>query len=206
MASPICFYLLFLSLLSQTQLSFSTTHTPIDHGRPLVTSIADVHDLLPKYGLPKGIVPNNVKSYTLSSTGDFTIELESTCYVQFDDLVYYDKTISGKLSYGAVHDVSGIQAKKLFLWLPVTGIEVNGKSGMVQFFVGAFSKEFPAVQFEDIPVCKRKAVLRADLFASIKGTMDDMNRISFCPPLKIGLVPCSIAGGGNLTTPFRTSC
>ncbi|XVE74754.1 hypothetical protein DITRI_Ditri12bG0043200 [Diplodiscus trichospermus] len=135
----------------------------MDRGLLLSRSTSDVHDLLPTYGLPKGILPNNVKSYTLSATGDFTVELESTCYVQFDQLVYYEKTIRGKLSYGAVHDVSGIQAKKLFVWLPVTGIEVDEKSDTVQFFVGALSEKLPAKQFEDIPVCKSMAFLRASM-------------------------------------------
>ncbi|KAK8579429.1 hypothetical protein V6N12_069754 [Hibiscus sabdariffa] len=162
MASPISFYLLLLSLLAQTHLSLSTAYPAI--GR---RSVPDVHDLLPSYNLPKGIVPDNVKSYTLSPTGEFTIELESSCYVHFDELVYYEKTIRGKLSYGAVHDVSGIQAKMLFLWLPVTGIQVDEKSGMVQFFVGALSKTLPAYQFQDIPVCRSKPLLRADPIASI---------------------------------------
>ncbi|XVE74757.1 hypothetical protein DITRI_Ditri12bG0043500 [Diplodiscus trichospermus] len=163
MAAPISLCLLLLTLFFQTYLSFSTIYPTMDHGLLLSRSTSDVHDLLPTYGLPKGILPNNVKSYTLSATGDFTVELESTCYVQFDQLVYYEKTIRGKLSYGAVHDVSGIQAKKLFLWLPVTGIEVDEKSDMVQFFVGALSEKLPAKQFEDIPVCKSKAFLRSDL-------------------------------------------
>ncbi|GMJ04754.1 hypothetical protein HRI_004144600 [Hibiscus trionum] len=162
MATPISLYLLLLALLTQTHFSFSTTDQAIGH-----SSISDVHDLLPSYNLPKGIVPDNVKSYTLSSTGEFTIELESTCYVHFDELVYYEKTIRGKLSYGAVHGVSGIQAKMFFLWLPVTGIEVDGKSGMVQFFVGSLSKKLPAQQFQDIPVCKSKLLLRADPIASM---------------------------------------
>ncbi|XP_022756292.1 uncharacterized protein LOC111304030 [Durio zibethinus] len=163
MAAPISLYLVPLIFFFQTHLSYSTADPTIDHGLPLSSSTSDVHDLLPTYGLPKGILPSNVKSYTLSAAGDFTIELESTCYVQFDDLVYYERTIRGKLSYGAVHDVSGIQAKKLFLWLPVTGIVADEKSGIVQFFVGAFSEKFPAKQFEDIPVCKSKAFLRAGL-------------------------------------------
>ncbi|XVF19160.1 hypothetical protein REPUB_Repub11eG0085400 [Reevesia pubescens] len=163
MAASVSLFLLLLTLFFQTHLSFSATDPTIDHGRLMSRSTTDVHDLLPTYGLPKGILPNNVKSYTLSTTGDFTIQLESTCYVQFDQLVYYEKTIRGKLSYGAVHDVSGIQAKKLFLWLPVTGIEVDENSGMVKFFVGALSEKLPAKQFEDIPVCKSKAFLRDDL-------------------------------------------
>ena len=138
-------YLLSLLLLSKSRLSLS-----------LVSS--DIHDLLPQYGLPRGLLPDNVESYTLpSSDGSFEVKLKTPCYVHFDDVVYYDKVIKGKMSYGSVHDVSGIQAKKLFVWLPVTGIEVSkADDGMISFFVGPISEELPAKQFEDVPACKRK--------------------------------------------------
>ena len=138
-------YLLSLLLLSKSRLSLS-----------LVSS--DIHDLLPQYGLPRGLLPDNVESYTLpSSDGSFEVKLKTPCYVHFDDVVYYDKVIKGKLSYGSVHDVSGIQAKKLFVWLPVTGIEVSkADDSMISFFVGPISRELPAKQFEDVPACKRK--------------------------------------------------
>ncbi|XP_059627292.1 uncharacterized protein LOC132270104 [Cornus florida] len=153
-----------LILFSNTHLSLST--------RP-INSITDVHDLLPQYGLPKGIIPNAVKSYSLSSDGTFTIELHRPCYVQFDELVWYDKKVKGKLTYGSVSDVSGIQAKKLFLWVPVTGMNVDSKSGMIEFHVGALSEKLPAEQFETIPNCKNKGCqesqpeFAAELFETI---------------------------------------
>ena len=145
-------YLLALLLSSKIRLSLSLT-------------TSDIHDLLPQYGLPRGLLPDNVESFTLpSSDGSFEVKLKSPCYVHFDDVVYYDTVIKGKMSYGSVHDVSGIQAKKLFVWLPVTGIEVSKADGMVSFFVGPISRELPAKQFEDVPVCKRKVGgLRTDL-------------------------------------------
>lgn len=76
--------------------------------------------------------------------------------MQFDELVYYDKKVNGKLSYGSVSSVSGIQAKKLFLWVPVTGIQTDKDSDMIDFYVGALSEKLPAKQFEDVPVCKTK--------------------------------------------------
>ncbi|XP_043691765.1 uncharacterized protein LOC122642380 [Telopea speciosissima] len=117
----------------------------------------DVYDLLPQYGLPKGLIPDAVKSFSMSDEGDFEVELERTCYVQFDELVYYDKKITGKLSYGAVSDVSGIQAKKLFVWVPVTGIKAVPNSDLIEFYVGFLSEQFPAKQFETIPACKSRA-------------------------------------------------
>ncbi|CAH1441537.1 unnamed protein product [Lactuca virosa] len=86
------------------------------------TAIAtEIHDLLPEYGLPKGILPNAVDSYNISPTdGAFTVQLKRPCYVKFEDqTVYYSKNIEGKLSYGSVSDVSGIQAKELFLMCPI---------------------------------------------------------------------------------------
>ncbi|KAG6632658.1 hypothetical protein I3843_13G152100 [Carya illinoinensis] len=165
MASPrklislISLPLVILVLFSETHLSFSLRNPKLNTNRlssPL-QPVADVHDLLPQYGLPKGLLPNNVKSYTLSDDGSFTIELTSPCYVQFDQLVYYNKKVNGKLSYGSVSSVSGIQAKKLFLWVSVTGIQADKDSDSIEFYVGALSEKLPAKQFEDVPVCKSKA-------------------------------------------------
>ncbi|CAK7339145.1 unnamed protein product [Dovyalis caffra] len=156
----ISLHLLSVLLLSKTQLSLALT-------------TSDIHDLLSQYGLPRGLLPDNVESYTLqSSDGSFEVSLKTPCYVHFDEVVYYDKEIKGKLSYGSVHDVSGIQAKKLFVWLPVTGIEVSkADAGMVKFFVGPVSEELPAQQFEDVPACKRKVGgLRTDLESMVDGS------------------------------------
>lgn len=89
--------------------------------------------------------------------------MEHPCYVKFldDQIVYYDKVIKGKLSYGKITNVSGIQAKKLFIWLPVTGMEMDADSGMVEFHVGALSQKFPAKQFQIIPTCMNKACSRS---------------------------------------------
>lgn len=159
--TQISLYLLLLTLFSKTQLGQSLRDLKSNPNRPststLPQSITDVHDLLPKYGLPKGLLPNNVRSYTLSEDGTFEIHLENPCYVHFDQLVYYNKNIKGKLSFGSVSDVSGIQAKKLFIWVSVTGIHAEQGSDSVEFYVGALSEKLPAKQFEDIPVCKNKA-------------------------------------------------
>uniref|UniRef100_A0A2P2NG39 DUF538 family protein n=1 Tax=Rhizophora mucronata TaxID=61149 RepID=A0A2P2NG39_RHIMU len=128
----------------------------------------DVHDLLPQYGLPRGLLPDNVESYALDPSGHFSIQLTKPCYVHFDQLVYYEKEIKGKLTYGAVREVSGIQAKKLFLWLTITGMEVSKDGdGMIEFFAGALSEKLPAKQFEDVPVCRSKVADLRTKLASI---------------------------------------
>jgi hypothetical protein len=158
--SPVPLLLLLLTLLSETHLSLSLRNPNLNPNRPsspLQSITEDVHDLLIKYGLPKGLLPNNVKAYTLSDDGSFSIELTNPCYVQFDQLVYYDKKINGRLSYGSVSSVSGIQAKKLFLWVSVTGMQADKDTDTIEFYVGALSEKLPAKQFENVPVCKSKA-------------------------------------------------
>lgn len=68
--------------------------------------------------------------------------------------MWYDKEVTGKLSYGSVSDVTGIQAKKLFFWVSVTEIHADKNSGNIKFYVGPLSEELPAEEFEDVPVCK----------------------------------------------------
>ncbi|MCD9560974.1 hypothetical protein HAX54_019841 [Datura stramonium] len=76
--------LLFFSLLC---IFFTLSHS----FNPSHPNKVDVHDLLPAYNLPKGLLPDNVKSYTISpKDSSFTVQLTHPCYVQFEDqLVYY---------------------------------------------------------------------------------------------------------------------
>ncbi|KAG7600603.1 hypothetical protein ISN44_As06g046890 [Arabidopsis suecica] len=163
--------LLFLSLLSLS--SSLNIRRPIfsqSNGLDLFSSrnldrpslaADDIHDLLPRYGFPKGLLPNNVKSYTLSDDGDFTVDLISSCYVKFSDqLVFYGKNIAGKLSYGSVKDVHGIQAKEAFLWLSITAMESDPSSATVVFSVGFVSKTLPVSMFENVPSCSRNLNLQ----------------------------------------------
>ncbi|ESQ29950.1 hypothetical protein EUTSA_v10011815mg [Eutrema salsugineum] len=143
-------------------LSFSyTTLSSLDLDRPSLAA-DDIHDLLPLYGFPKDLLPNNVKSYTLSDGGGFTVDLISPCYVNFvDQIVFYDKRIAGKLSYGSVKDVEGISAKEFFIWAPITAMKSDPSSGTIVFSVGFVSKTLPASMFENVPSCSRKTSLQA---------------------------------------------
>ncbi|KAH0997937.1 hypothetical protein GBA52_021801 [Prunus armeniaca] len=77
----------------------------------LSESPATVFEILPKYGLPSGLLPASVSNYTLSDDGRFVVVLGKPCYVQFEYLVYYEKTITGKLTYGAITELKGIQVQ-----------------------------------------------------------------------------------------------
>lgn len=49
----------------------------------------------------------------------------------------------------------GIQAKKLFVWVSVSAMELEKSSDMIAFYVGALSEKFPAKEFQTIPDCKK---------------------------------------------------
>jgi hypothetical protein len=117
------------------------------------------NDLLPKYGLPKGLIPDSVTSYSFDeATGAFEIHLASTCYVHFGShLVYYERTITGKLSRGAISDLSGVQAKKLFLWVYVTGMVAHPDQGTIEFQAGFVSESLSASMFDEVRTCGSSA-------------------------------------------------
>ncbi|XP_021891143.1 uncharacterized protein LOC110809579 [Carica papaya] len=162
-STAVLFLFFFLCLIL---LPLSLADSSLDPGLPSPSS-SDIHDILPKYGFPKGLLPANVKSYNLSTESVFTIELEEPCYVNFEKLVFYDRKITGKLRYGSVSEVSGIQAKLAFIWVSVSAIEVDSNSDMLEFFVGFISKKFPAKEFEKIPSCRRNADPLIDLMDSM---------------------------------------
>ncbi|XP_044483459.1 uncharacterized protein LOC123209454 isoform X2 [Mangifera indica] len=114
-----------------------------------------VYELLPKYGLPSGLLPATVASYTLNDDGSFVLELSSTCYIQFDYLVYYDKTITGKLSYGGITDLNGIQVQRFLFWFDVDEIKVDvPPSDSIYFQVGLINKKLDVDQFKTVHPCR----------------------------------------------------
>jgi len=115
-----------------------------------------ISEILVKYGLPIGLLPDSVKSYSLADDGSFKVEFGHPCYVQFNYLVYYEKTVTGKLSYGKINDLKGIQAKELFVWVNVVGMEVDLPSGnYIYFNVGIISKKIEIKWFKSVHSCKK---------------------------------------------------
>jgi len=131
-------------------LIFTTTLTLFS-----VSANETVYDLLPKFGLPSGLLPNTVTDYTLSDDGRFVVHLSDTCYIQFDYLVYYEKTITGKLSYGSISDLKGIQVQRVFIWFNVDEIRVDlPPSNSIYFQVGIINKKLNVDQFKTVHSCR----------------------------------------------------
>lgn len=135
------FLLLFVSIPITPSLSLSDPPT--------------VFEILPQFGLPSGLLPDSVSSYTLSDDGRFIVHLEKPCYVQFEYLVYYEKTITGKLSYGSIADLNGIQVKRFLFWFDVDEIKVDlPPSNSIYFQVGIINKKLEVEQFKTVHSCR----------------------------------------------------
>ncbi|KAH9604008.1 hypothetical protein KSS87_023611 [Heliosperma pusillum] len=119
------------------------------------TETPTVYEILTKYGLPSGLLPDCVQSYTLTeSTGEFQVNLLDTCYIKFDYTVYYEKQITGTLKYGSITNLKGIQVQKLFLWLDVDEIRVDlPQTKSIYFQVGFINKKLGVDQFLTVHSC-----------------------------------------------------
>uniref|UniRef100_A0A7N0U241 DUF538 family protein n=1 Tax=Kalanchoe fedtschenkoi TaxID=63787 RepID=A0A7N0U241_KALFE len=114
------------------------------------------HSLLRSRGLPIGIVPRNITSFSLDdTTGRFEVYLDRSCSAKFENEVHYEINVTGTLTYGQVGDLSGMSAQELFLWFPVKGIRVDvPSSGLIYFDVGGVvSKQFSLSLFDAPPDC-----------------------------------------------------
>lgn len=138
-----------LFILSAAALILSLSAADADGG-------GSIHDLLREHGLPPGLLPKAVKSYTLDPiTGLLEVRLDRPCYAKYDGLAFFDQVVRGNLSYGALRSVSGLKQEELFLWLPVRGILVsNPSSGVILFDIGVARKRLSLSLFEVPPDCR----------------------------------------------------
>lgn len=122
---------------------------------PSVSS-SSVHDLLRSRGLPAGLIPKQIKSYTLSSEAILEVFLDGPCLTQYvENRVLFDSVLRANLSYGGLIGVVGLAQEELFVWLPVKDITVDDpKSGVIVFDIGMAQKQLSLSLFEDPPDCK----------------------------------------------------
>lgn len=158
MAPPtgISFTFFFYSLLLLLPIALSEAY---DHEDPLIlrsVEVADVHDLLAKYGFPKGVLPGNVKSYNVSDKGVLRVQLQKACTVSSLGIRYH-VNIRARLAYGSLTRVNGIRGKTEHgFWLTVVAIKVNETSHTVGFSIGGLFKDFPANELDVAPACDAK--------------------------------------------------
>ncbi|XP_028761797.1 uncharacterized protein LOC114720322 [Neltuma alba] len=141
--------LLFISLASLSSSSSSFSSSP------------SIHDLLRSKGLPAGLLPEEVKSYTLSEDGLLEVFLQGPCLTKYENRVLFESVVRANLTYGSLIGVEGLSQEELFLWLPVKDIIVDDpKSGLILFDIGVAHKQLSLSLFEDPPHCKPQGELR----------------------------------------------
>ncbi|XP_057458439.1 uncharacterized protein LOC130749158 [Lotus japonicus] len=140
--TPFFTLLLFFSLLS---LSLSSS----------------IHDLLKSKGLPAGLLPSEVKSFTFYENGRLEVFLNAPCLTKYENRVYFERVVTANLTYGSLIGVEGLQQEELFVWLPVKDIIVDDpSSGLILFDIGLAHKQLSLSLFEDPPHCKPEGGLR----------------------------------------------
>ena len=141
---------LLLLLLGLNLLTSSTSTAPYDP--------PTVPELMDRFGLPRALLPKTARRYLLHSDGSFELFLDDGCEIEAGGYrVLYDIKLSGSVAPGAVTGLEGVRVRVLFVWVPVTGVEVGG--GVVTLSVGPVKKSFPAVGFKASPLCSTGAAV-----------------------------------------------
>ncbi|CAL9174159.1 unnamed protein product [Musa hybrid cultivar] len=119
------------------------------------SAASSIHDLLRAYGLPGGLLPREVDSYTLDRpSGQLEVRLGRPCYARFDGMVLFDSVVRANLTYGGLRALVGVSQEELFLWLPVREILVSDpSSGVILFDIGLAHKQLSLSLFESPPDC-----------------------------------------------------
>ncbi|XP_051126343.1 uncharacterized protein LOC127248153 [Andrographis paniculata] len=116
---------------------------------------SSIHDLLISKGLPAGLLPKDVRSFTLSESGLLQVFLDGPCLTKFDtNMALYESEVRANLTYGSLTGVEGLSQEELFLWLPVKDIIVDDPtSGLILIDIGLAHKQLSLALFEDPPDC-----------------------------------------------------
>ncbi|KAG5235616.1 DUF538 domain-containing protein [Salix suchowensis] len=114
---------------------------------PRLSLASSIHDLLISKGLPAGLLPKEVKSYTLSEDG------------YLENRVLFESVVRANLTYLSLSGVVGLSQEELFLWLPVRDITVDDPgSGLILFDIGVAHKQLSLSLFEYPPNCKPRVM------------------------------------------------
>jgi hypothetical protein len=123
------------------------------------TTPTTAYDELRLRGFPRGLLPANVRGYTLDAgSGDFAVDLVSSCRIVLPAgsyLANFDDRLTGHLDDGRISGLSGISVKAFFRWWSITGIRADGDE--LVFEVGSVSAKFPARHFNASLECPAKA-------------------------------------------------
>jgi hypothetical protein len=117
---------------------------------------ATLAEVLPLYGLPPGIFPSTVTSFSVATNGSLVVDLASPCYVHFEYLTYFQPRVTGVLRYGSLTDLSGVQVRRFLVWFNVIRVKVDlpPPSRYVYLDIGWITRKLPAADFQSLHACE----------------------------------------------------
>ncbi|KAJ4840576.1 hypothetical protein Tsubulata_006120 [Turnera subulata] len=135
---------------------FSLVFLSVPH--PSLSQQPDIHDLFPRvFGLPPGLIPNNVAFYDVDrDSGSFFIKLSWPCSVRIPFPVEYSEEITGNIRYGAVSDLQGVRVLGPVGFAPLTEINVIDNGAGIEFHAGDDTQTLPAFLFQRVPACENE--------------------------------------------------
>lgn len=117
------------------------------------------YDELRLRGFPRGLLPANVRAYTLDAgSGDFAVDLRSSCRIVLPAgsyLAAFSDRLTGRLDDRRISGLDGIRVRAFFRWWSITGIRADGDQ--LVFEVGSVSAKFPARDFNASLECPAQA-------------------------------------------------
>lgn len=156
MASTFNFCIKFIVVVIML-LCLGTTPSLSSRATTSFDSSLTIHELLKSNGLPGGLLPKEVKSYTLSEEGVLEVKLDGPCLTKYENRILFDSVVKANLSYGSLIGVVGLSQEELFLWLPVKDIIVyDPSSGLILFDIVVAHKELSLSIFEEPRHCNPK--------------------------------------------------
>ncbi|XP_024535928.1 uncharacterized protein LOC112348099 [Selaginella moellendorffii] len=127
---------LFLSLLFGLSSLAAAFHRFEDSG---ASAIDSARMMLRKYNLPEELFPVSLVTHFSFDKEDraFHMRFETSCYVKVsDEYLWYGEEVNGRVMYGRMEDLTGVQSKVLLVWLPVR--ELRGRRGERLRVLGRF--------------------------------------------------------------------
>lgn len=133
----------------------------------LVSADMTAQEQLVNHGLPPGLLPDSVLSYTIDDYGNFEVILSGECYstVKNESItIYYKPILTGVLQDYMLSSLNGISVRPpmtAWIWVSVNKIFVENPSTGKVFF-GAYlgvQQSLPVAEFSASKLCVKSARL-----------------------------------------------
>ncbi|CAO2152482.1 unnamed protein product [Urochloa humidicola] len=130
------------SLATPPTAAAPTTAAPLTANSPKPTA----YDMLERYNLARGILPEGVTGYVLRPDGSFEVYLPGDCNIRAANMqIKYSSRISGKIKAQSISGLQGVKVQLMLLWIGITDVTRTGYE--LRFFAGPISKSFPIGKF-----------------------------------------------------------